>query len=159
MGVYAAHLVPIVAEAMRQLSVRHAFVVHGAVGESGSAKSGLDEFSISGPTQFAEVYGDAVTFDELRPEQVGLHSAPLESLRGGDAVANAAILRAIFAGEPGPCRDVVLLNAAAVLITAGVVPTNVHYRHESFRAGIALAASAIDSGAVARLVDSLARKS
>jgi anthranilate phosphoribosyltransferase len=155
MGVYAAHLVPIVAEAMRQLGVRHAFVVHGAVNET-PGHAGLDEFSISGPTQLAEVYGDAVTFDELTPEQVGLSSAPIESLRGGDAAANAAILRAIFAGEPGPCRDVVLLNAAAVLITAGAVPTNVHFRYEAFRAGIALAASAIDSGAVTRLVGSLA---
>jgi anthranilate phosphoribosyltransferase len=153
MGVYAAHLVPIVAEAMRELGVRHAFVVHGAIDATSSR--GMDEFSISGPTDLAEVYGDAVTFDHLTPEQVGLATAPIETLRGGDAAANAAILRAIFTGEPGPRRDVVLLNAAAVLITAGAVPTNIHYRHEAFRAAIALAAQAIDSGAVTALVTRL----
>jgi anthranilate phosphoribosyltransferase len=162
MGVYAAHLVPIVAEAMRLLGVRHAFVVHGSAGENatrGSARGrgsacggGLDELSISGPTQLAEVYGDAVSFDTLTPEQVGLRTAPIESLRGGDAATNARILRAIFAGEPGPCRDVVLLNAAAVLITAGAVPASSNLRHEAFRAAIDLAARTIDSGAVTELV-------
>jgi anthranilate phosphoribosyltransferase len=156
MGVYAAHLVPIVAEAMRVLGVRHAYVVHGAIDATGSAQRGLDELSISGPTQLAEVYGNAISFDTLAPEQVGLRTAPLESLRGGDAAANAAILRAIFAGETGPRRDVVLLNAAAVLITAGAVPASPNLRHEAFRAAIELAASTIDSGAVTALVASLA---
>jgi anthranilate phosphoribosyltransferase len=156
MGVYAAHLVPIVAEAMRVLGVRHAYVVHGAIDATGSAQRGLDELSISGPTQLAEVYGNAISFDTLAPEQVGLRTAPLESLRGGDAAANAAILRAIFAGETGPRRDVVLLNAAAVLITAGAVPASPNLRHEAFRAAIDLAARTIDSGAVTALVASLA---
>ncbi|MGA1982079.1 MAG: anthranilate phosphoribosyltransferase [Acidobacteriaceae bacterium] len=154
MGVYAAHLVPIVAEAMRLLGVRHAYVVHGRAGQN--AARGLDELSISGPTQLAEVYGNAISFDTLTPEQVGLRTAPLESLRGGDAAANADILRAIFAGETGPRRDVVLLNAAAVLITAGAVPASPNLRHEAFRAAIDLAARTIDSGAVTALVASLA---
>jgi anthranilate phosphoribosyltransferase len=158
MGVYSAHLVPIVADAMCLLGVRHAFVVHGASCASGpEGKSGIDELSISGPSQIAEVRGDSVTFYRLTPEQVGLDPAPSSSLRGGDAAANAAILRAIFAGEPGPCRDVVLLNAAAVLIAAGVVPSPNPGSHEAFRAAIALAANAIDSGAVTALVASLAR--
>jgi anthranilate phosphoribosyltransferase len=154
MGVYAAHLVPIVAEAMRLLGVRHAYVVHGSAGQN--ATRGLDELSISGPTQLAEVYGNAISFDTLTPEQVGLRTAPLESLRGGDAAANADILRAIFAGETGPRRDVVLLNAAAVLITAGAVPASPNLRHEAFRAAIDLAVRTIDSGAVTALVASLA---
>jgi anthranilate phosphoribosyltransferase len=154
MGVYAAHLVPIVAEAMRELGVRHAFVVHGAIDPTSSR--GMDELSISGPTDLAEVFADAITFDRLTPEEVGLTTAPIETLRGGDAAANARILASIFAGEPGPRREVVLLNAAAVLIAAGVVPTDVHYRREAFRAGIDLAARAIDSGAVAALIARLA---
>jgi anthranilate phosphoribosyltransferase len=153
MGVYAAHLVPIVAEAMRLLGVHHAFVVHGSAGEN--AARGLDELSISGPTQLAEVNGNGISFDTLTPEQVGLRTAPIESLRGGDAAANAGILRAIFAGEPGPRRDVVLLNAAAVLITAGAVPASQNFRHEAFRAAIELAAGTIDSGAVTELVTAL----
>ncbi len=156
MGVYAAHLVPIVAEAMRLLGVRHAFVVHGTAADAGH--TGMDELSISGPTQLAEVYGDAVTFDTITPEQVGLRSAPIESLRGGNAATNAAILRGIFAGEHGPHRDVVLLNAAAVLITAGSIPASPPFRHESFRAGIDLAAKTIDSGKVADLVADLAQR-
>jgi len=157
MGVYANHLVPIVAEAMRLLGVRHAFVVHGAIGtESGSIhRPGLDEFSISGPTRLAEVYEDAITYDRITPEQVGLHTSPIESLRGGDAAANAKILRAIFEGERGPQRDVVLLNAAAVLITAGAIPPSPPFRREALRAGIDLAARTIDSGAVTALVTRL----
>ena len=156
MGVYSARLVPIVAEAMRLLGVRHAFVVHGAVSDEAAANgSGIDEISISGPTQLAEVRGDAVTFSRLTPEQAGLASAPISSLRGGDAATNAAILRAIFAGERGPRRDVVLLNAAAVLIAADVVPSATPGSHEAFRAAIALAARAIDSGSVTALVAAL----
>ena len=100
MGVYAAHLVPIVAEAMRQLGVRHAYVVHGYVDSTHTA--GMDELSISGPTDLAEVYGDAITFDRITPEQVGLRTAPIESLRGGDAISNADILRAIFLVNTAP---------------------------------------------------------
>ena len=155
MGVYAARLVPIVAEAMRLLGVRHAFVVHGSAGSQG-----MDEISISGPSQLAQVRAQGpdgeVVFFQLTPEQVGLRSAPIESLRGGDAAANAAILRAIFAGEPGPRRDVVLLNAAAVLIAAGAVPAATRDPLAAFRAAIALAAGAIDSGAVTRLITDLA---
>jgi anthranilate phosphoribosyltransferase len=153
MGVYAAHLVPVVAEAMRMLGVRHAFVVHGG---SGAAR-GMDELSISGPSQIAEVRGSDVTFGQLTPEEVGLSSAPIEALRGGRAETNAGILRAIFAGEQGPRRDVVLLNAAAVLITAGLVPHSTRGRNEAFRAGIELAAKTVDSGAVAALVAGLGK--
>ena len=153
MGVYAAHLVPIVAEAMRLLGTRHGFVVHGAVGSA--ATNGMDEISISGPSQIAEVRGDAVTFYSLTPEQVGLATAPIESLQGGDAAVNSTILRAIFAGEGGPRRDVVLLNAAAVLIASGVVPTETSDSHAAFRTAIDLAAGTIDSGTVTQLVADL----
>ena len=157
MGVYAAHLVPVVANAMCLLSIRHAFVVHGAVtNEAATNGIGIDEISISGATQLAEVRGDTVTFSHLTPEQVGLASAPIDSLRGGDAATNAAILRAIFSGEPGPRRNVVLLNAAAVLIAAGVVPSATPGSHEAFRTAIQLAANAIDSGSVTALVAALA---
>jgi anthranilate phosphoribosyltransferase len=157
MGVFSAHLVPIVAEAMCLLGTRHAFVVHGALHHS-AHNAGIDELSISGPSQVAEVRGDAVTFYQLTPEQVGLTTAPIESLRGGDAATNAAILRAIFAGESGPRRDVVLLNAAAVLIASGVVPTETSDSHAAFRSAITLAARAIDSGSVAKLISELAAK-
>jgi anthranilate phosphoribosyltransferase len=163
MGVYAARLVPLVAEAMRLLGVRHAFVVHGASGSNSTATSpaarnsgGMDELSISGPSQIAEVRGDTVTFATLTPEEVGLPSAPIDLLRGGDAAANAESLRRIFAGETGPRRDVVLLNTAAVLIAAGAVPSPPAGLHAAFKEAIQLAASTIDSGAVTKLIANLA---
>jgi anthranilate phosphoribosyltransferase len=149
MGVYAPHLVPLAAEAMVLLNTRHAFVVHGETGAAGSAGgiggiNGMDEFSISGPSHVAEVHNGIVTLSTITPEEIGLTRAPIEALHGGDARANAQILTAIFAGERSPRRDVVLLNAAAVLVTADLAP--------DLATGIALAAKTIDSGAVTNLV-------
>jgi anthranilate phosphoribosyltransferase len=164
MGVYAPHLVPLAAEAMVLLNTRHAFVVHGETGSTGegarstsgsaSGQAGMDEFSISGPSHFAEVrngpgLSGTVTLSTITPEEVGLTRAPIETLQGGDARTNAQILTAIFSGERGPRRDVVLLNAAAVLVTADLAP--------DLPTGIALAAKTIDSGAVMELVAALAR--
>jgi anthranilate phosphoribosyltransferase len=141
-GVYAPHLVAKVAEAMVLLDTRHAFVVHGETG-----KGGMDEFSISGPSHFAEVHNGIATLDTIIPEAVGLKRAPIETLQGGDASTNAIILTAIFSGEKGPRRDIVLLNAAAVLVTADLTP--------DLPTGIALAAKTIDSGAVTKLISAL----
>jgi anthranilate phosphoribosyltransferase len=164
MGVYSPHLVPLVANAMLLLNTRHAFVVHGETGNSGndtskggraglhesaSAPHGIDEFSISGPSHFAEIHNGIVTQSTLTPEDVGLQRAPIQALQGGDARTNAAILTAIFAGEKSPRRDIVLLNAAAVLVTADLAP--------NLQTGIALAARTIDAGAVTELVAALAR--
>ena len=143
MGVYSPHMVPIVAEAMALLGTRHAFVVHGNT----FGEKGLDEISISGPSQLAEVHDGVVTITTITPEDLGFQRSDLESLRGGNAQANAAILTSIFSGVRGPRRDIVLLNAAAVLVVADLaldLPT-----------GIALAAKTIDSGAVTKLIDNL----
>jgi anthranilate phosphoribosyltransferase len=150
MGVYAPHLVPLAAEAMVLLNTRHAFVVHGDTGAASSAsgQGGMDEFSISGPSHFAEVHNGIVTLGTLTPEDVGLPRAPIETLQGGDARTNAQILTAIFSGERSPRRDIVLLNSAAVLVTADLAP--------DLPTGIALAAKTIDSGAVTALVSALA---
>jgi len=143
MGVYSARLVPLVAEAMTMLGVQHALVVHG--------DNGLDELALSGPSEVAEVRAAAdaphIRLHSVTPEEFGLRRAPLRALEGGDAAANAAILTAVFAGEAGPRRDVVLLNAAAVLLTAGLA--------SEIGDGISLAAHAIDSDAVSRLVEDL----
>ncbi|MGO4210897.1 anthranilate phosphoribosyltransferase [Terriglobus sp. 2YAB30_2] len=138
MGVYAPHLVPVVAEAMAMLNTRHAFIVHG---------NGLDEITLDGATQIAEVKGRVVSLMTLKPEDLGLKSAPISEIRGGDAVENAAILTAIFAGQQGPRRDVVVLNAAAVLVVAGKAAT--------LKEGVALAQSTIDCGAVTALLEKL----
>jgi anthranilate phosphoribosyltransferase len=143
MGVYAPHLVPLVAEAMAMLGTRHAFVVHGDNGLGG----GLDEISISGPSHLAEVHNGIVTLSTITPEAAGLTRAPMSTLIGGDAKTNAAILESIFAGERGPRRDIVLLNAAAVLVAADLTPDLLN--------GVALAAHTIDTGTVTSLLASL----
>ena len=139
MGVYSPRLVPVVAEAMALMGTTHAMVVHG--------HQGLDELSLSGPSEVAIVNERTVKLDVVSPETLNLKKAPLDTLAGGDAQTNAAILRAIFTGERSPRRDIVLLNAAAVLVVAG--------KANNLPNGIALAAETIDSGAVTRLIERL----
>jgi anthranilate phosphoribosyltransferase len=151
MGVYAPHAVPLVAETMALLGTRHAFVVHGIVDNPvPGTTQGLDEISISGPTKLAEVHNGVVTLSTITPEDAGLTRSPMESLIGGDAQANAAILVEIFSGAAGPRRDIVLLNAAAVLVAADLAPT--------IPAGVGLAARTIDTGAVTNLLDRLRKR-
>jgi anthranilate phosphoribosyltransferase len=145
MGVYAADRVALVAETLLLLGTRHAFVVHGFADDT--CTSGMDELSISGPSLIAELRDGSITRRTITPEDFGLTRAPISLLRGGDAPANAAILRAIFAGKPGPCRDVVLLNAAAVLVTAS--------RATDLSEGVRLAQETIDSGAVVGLLEAI----
>ena len=145
MGVYAADRVAVVAETMLLLGTRHAFVVHGFV--DSSKTRGMDELSISGPSLVAEVKDGSITRRTVVPEDFGLERASIAMLRGGGAQENAAILHAIFAGKPGPARDVVVLNAAAVLVTANRAP--------DLGAGILVAQQAIDSGMVLSLVRAL----
>ncbi len=137
-GVYAEHLVPVVAKTLALLDTRHAFVVHGG---------GLDEFSLSGTSVVAEVRGSHVRFSTVAPESFGLRPAPIEALAGGNAETNAEILREIFRDVPGPCRDVVVMNSAAVLVTAGLA--------ENFVLGAELARHTIASGKVTELLASL----
>jgi anthranilate phosphoribosyltransferase len=145
MGVYAPDRVALIAETMLLLGTRHAFVVHGFTDDTRT--TGMDELSISGPSLIAEVRDGKITQRTITPENFGLERAPIVMLRGGDASANAAILEAIFAGKPGPCRDVVVLNAAAVLVNAGFAT--------ELTEGIRLAQRTIDSGLVLTLLEAL----
>jgi anthranilate phosphoribosyltransferase len=129
-GVYSADLVEKLAEALSELGLRRALVVHG--------RDGLDEITITGPSKIAEVRNAQVHVYEVAPEDFGLHRAPLEEIAGGDAQQNAAIIRAVLDGERSSRRDVVLLNAAAALVAAG------HADH--INDAVPLAAYAIDSG-------------
>jgi anthranilate phosphoribosyltransferase len=141
MGIYAPRLLPLVAEAMTMLGTTHAFVVHG--------HQGLDELALSGPSEIAVVRDATVSLDLITPEDFGLQRAPVAALLGGDAAQNATILHSVFQGEAGPRRDIVLLNAAAVLVVAGIA--------QDLRHGVVAAAKAIDSGAVAGLLGELRR--
>jgi anthranilate phosphoribosyltransferase len=141
LGVYDGALVEPLAQALGQLGAEQALVVHGA--------DGLDEISLSGPTQAAFWDGSAVQLSTLEPVALGFDTAPVSSLVGGDAQENAEILRSILSGQDqGPRRDIVLLNAGAALWVAGVASN-----HE---AGISLARESIDSGAAAEKLTALA---
>ena len=139
MGVFSLDVLELAAEALRGLGSKRAFVVH--------SEDGLDELSLSAPTHVVEVGEGANRRSRLGPEDFGLDAAPLETLSGGDARTNAAILRRIFAGETGPPRDAVVMNAALALVAAGAA--------EDLRDGVARAADAIDSGRVRTLVEEL----
>jgi anthranilate phosphoribosyltransferase len=140
-GVYSDDLVEKLAEALSMLGLRRALVVHGS--------DGLDEITTSGPTRVAEVRDGLVHTYEVTPEEFGLQRSPIESLSGGDAAANAQIIREILDGKKSACRDVVLLNAAAALVAAG--------RADHLSGAIPVAAQAIDSGAAANKLDALIR--
>jgi anthranilate phosphoribosyltransferase len=146
MGVYQSRLVPLVANAMILLDIQHAMVVHGDSG-SASGSMGIDELALSGPSEIAELRNGTVTQYTITPEDFDLQRAPLSALAGGNAYDNALILKAIFTGKPGPTRDVVLLNAAAVLVVGGLA--------SNLRDGIKLAATTIDTGAVIHLINAL----
>jgi len=131
LGVFSEDVIDLMAATLAQLNIDHAFVVHGA--------GGLDEISLAGETLVAEVRHGKVKRFTLSPEDFGVPGAPLESIRGGTPAENAAIIRQILAGETGPRRDVVAINAAAALVAAGVAG--------EFLKGAQLATRAISSGA------------
>jgi len=130
-GVYSDDLVEKLAAALSMLGLRRAMVVHGA--------DGLDEITISGSTRIAEVRDGQVHTYEVTPEELGVQRAPIESISGGDAAENARIIEELLSGKKSPCRDVVLLNAAATLVAAG--------RADHLSGAMPLAVQSIDSGA------------
>lgn len=140
MGVYRADLVEKLAGVLHKLGCRHGFVVHGS--------DGMDEITLTGKTVVAEVTPSGVKLTEIIPEQFGLASCSISDLRGGNAVANAVIVRSVLSGEQGARRDIVLLNAAYALIAAGKVNTPAE--------GILMAGEAIDSGSALQQVEKLA---
>jgi len=133
LGVYAPELTDTLAQVLVKLGSQHCFVVHGS--------DGLDEITTTGPSRIAEGKGGVVDSYNISPTDFGLPLAQAADLAGGDAAENAAITQAILNGETGPKRDIVLLNAAPVLVAAG--------KAANFKEGIALAAKVIDSGAAA----------
>ncbi len=136
-GVYDPDRAEQMAEVLGLLGARRAWVVHG--------EGGLDEVSPAGPTRVALLEAGSVTCREVRPEDFGLAPVPLEALAGGDAAANARIIRAILGGEPGPRRTAVVLNAASALLVAGAAADP--------KEASARASEAIDSGAARRTLE------
>ncbi len=130
----------LIAGALAALGCARGFVVHGS--------DGLDEITTTGPTLALEVRGGAIAHHTLTPEDFCVERGSANDLKGGDSAENATITRAILAGEKGPKRDIVLVNAAAVLVAAG--------RAEDFKEGVQKAAESIDSGAARRKAEDLA---
>lgn len=130
-GVFSAELAAELAEALSKLDMKNLFVVHG--------DDGLDEITTTTTTQVWEVKDGAVSHFVLNPEDLGIPLAKTEDLVGGEPAENAEIIRALFAGEKGPKRDILLLNSAAALVTAG--------KAADLKEGLTIAAESIDSGA------------
>lgn len=134
-GIARPDYATVYAEAMELLGAETALIVSG--------EEGLDEISGAGPTIVVPV--GMTMADRIVPEDAGLTRHPISAIRGGDAVHNAAALRALLRGEKGPYRDAVLLNAAAALLIADTAT--------DLRDGAERAAEVIDSGAANRLLD------
>ncbi|MCX6130464.1 MAG: anthranilate phosphoribosyltransferase, partial [Proteobacteria bacterium] len=123
-------LVQPMAEALMALGTENALVVWG--------DGGLDELSLSGPSQVARIEGGRIHRFTLQAADFGLSAAPLSEIKGGNKQENAALTLGILKGQRGPRRDIVLMNAGAALLVAGLVDT--------WRLGAGLAAELIDSG-------------
>src|ERR1700691_1415987 len=113
---------------------------------------GLDELTTTGPSVLWVVHDGEVAQTEFHPSSLGLPTASVADLRGGDAAHNAAVVRAVLAGEHGPVRDTVLLNAAAALAAAAGVP-GPDAVTAALADGYARAREAVDSGAASILLD------
>jgi len=138
LGVFESRWVEPLARVLGALGAVRAWVVHG---------EGLDELTTTGPSQVAEWRNGGVRLFTITPEAVGLPRASMADLRGGDPAHNAEAIRRLLAGEAGPYRDIVVLNAAAAFLVAEKV--------ETLREGVALAAHSLESGAAAKALAGL----
>jgi anthranilate phosphoribosyltransferase len=132
-GVFSKQWVQPLAQVLKNLGSESVWVVHGS--------DGLDEITLTGPTFVAALEKGNIRSFEVTPEQAGLKCVAGETLKGGDAQANAIALKSVLDGMPSPYRDVALFNAAAALIVAG--------RAKDLKEGVALGTKSIESGAAA----------
>ncbi len=139
MGVPEEALMERIAQTLHRLGVERAMVVHS---------EGLDEISTMSPTKVLHLRDGNITADQFEPGDFDMPIAEYDSLRGDDAPANARILREVLSGQDlGPKRDIVVLNAAAAIVVAGIA--------EDMAQGVELAAKSIDSGKAASCLDKM----
>jgi anthranilate phosphoribosyltransferase len=138
-GVSRPEHTELVARTLGELGSERAWVVHGA--------GGLDELSTLGHTKVSELRNGTVNTFYVHPGDVGIRAVAVADLSGGTAADNAAMIERLLAGESGPRRDIVLLNAAAALLVAGAV--------SSLAEGIALGAASIANGKATTALDRL----
>ncbi|MCK5147975.1 anthranilate phosphoribosyltransferase [bacterium] len=139
LGVYNPGLLDTMASVLQELGADHVLVVHGT--------GGLDELSLSGETQICELRYGAIWRYALAPEDVGLPRVPVSAIAGGGPEENARLALSVLAGEKGPYRLFVLLNAGAAIYAAGLA--------ESMREGVDAARNAIDNGAAMNVIEQL----
>lgn len=139
LGVYDRKLVEPIAQVLKNLGSKRAWIVHGA--------DGMDELTTTGASTVAELQDGTISVFDVTPEDAGLPRAKIADLKGGDAATNATALRNLLQGEPGPYRDIVVFNAAAALIVGG--------KASSLEDGVAKAQTAIDSGRAAQALNRL----
>jgi anthranilate phosphoribosyltransferase len=140
-GVFDRRWLRPVAEALGQLGLERALVVHG--------QDGMDELTTTTRSWAASLEDGKVSEIEIAPEEIGVERASLEVLKGGDAVHNAEEIKKVLAGEQNAFRDIVLLNSAAALMVAG--------KARDLKEGAALAAQSIDTGKAAHTLAALKR--
>jgi anthranilate phosphoribosyltransferase len=138
-GVFSRQWCEPLANVLKNLGSERVYVVHGS--------DGLDEITTAGPTTVAALENGTVKTFEIAPEDVGLPKAKPETLKGGDAAANATALSAVLKGNKGPFRDVAIFNAAAALVVAG--------RAKTLKDGVAVAKKSLDSGEAEGRLDRL----
>lgn len=140
LGVYQPYLVPIMAQVLKESGVDHALIVH--------SDDGLDELSISAPTQIAELKNRHIRYYQITPQALGFTSGSLNDIKGGNSFENATLIQNLLVGNITDSRlDIVLLNSAAGLLVANKVAT--------FKEGIAMARQAIVSGRTADFLQAL----
>lgn len=138
-GVYDTAWLKPMAEALRDLGSRSAWIVH--------SRDGMDELSTRAPSDIMRLHNGVLSADVINPQDYGIPLPPPEALRGGDAEENATQIRALLAGEPGALQDIVCLNAGAALVVAA--------RAATLAEGIAMARQAIQQGKAAASLNQL----
>ena len=143
LGVFDASLTGKLAGVLQMLGSERAYVVHGS--------DGLDEITSTGPSQVTELKNGALKTFEVTPGRFGFETATAADLQGGEAADNAAILRSVLEGKPGPAKDIVVMNAAAAVAAGDLA--------EDLLSGAAVAEESIASGAALAALEKLAEVS
>ncbi|HEY4085495.1 MAG TPA: anthranilate phosphoribosyltransferase [Bryobacteraceae bacterium] len=138
-GAWSEEAAEKIAGALARLGLQRGYVVHGS--------DGLGELTVTGPARVFDVRDGKVTSMTLSPEDFGLPRHPFDALLGGDAARNKAIAEAIFAGDPGAPRDIVLMNTSLALVASD--------KAADWKTGVAMAVESIDSGAALRKLAAL----
>ncbi len=139
LGVFSADLVSTLAHVLHQLGSQHVLIVNG--------KDGLDEITITGETNVAELKQEKVTEYTVRPEDFGLTTVPINSIQVADSDHAKAMLLSVLENQAGPARDIVMMNAGAAIYVAGVA--------DSLAQGVEKAQQAIESGAALKKLNQL----